>query len=267
MPLELQIIESLLRTDKIGRPANYHNELWDSIDSTNTRCAALVKEGVDNGAIVIARQQTAGRGRLGRIWISPPDAGVYLSFLIKPDKPLNNIHLITLAAGLACAEAIQHILGIAIGIKWVNDLILNGRKVGGILSELCGSAVVVGIGINIEKPPEQEIPPDLVPTMTWLSEGYEGEIDLNLLLAELALELEKYLDFLTNDRKEEILNGWRKYAVTLGQHVRATMGDDMFEGDAIDINDNGALIVKTPSGLKTLHAGEVTIRRADGAYT
>jgi BirA family transcriptional regulator, biotin operon repressor / biotin---[acetyl-CoA-carboxylase] ligase len=266
MPLELQIIESLLRTDKLGRPANYHNELWDSIDSTNTRCAALVREGVDNGAIVIARQQTAGRGRLGRVWVSPPDAGIYFSFLIKPTKPLNNIPLITLAAGLACAEAIHGVLGIKIGIKWVNDLILNGRKVGGILSERCGQAVVIGIGINIEKP-AQEVPEELAATMTWLSDGYVGEIDRNLLLAELAYELEKALDSLIDDRKDEILNGWRKYAVTLGQHVRATIGDDTIEGDAIDINDSGALIVKTPLGLKTIHAGEVSVRRIDGAYT
>jgi len=265
MPLELQTIESLLRTEKLGRPANHHNELWDSIDSTNTRCAVLVRQGVEHGAIVLARQQTAGRGRLGRVWISPPNAGIYFSFLIKPDKPVNNIPLITLAAGLACAEAIHSVTGIRIGIKWVNDLILNGRKVGGILSELCGSAVVIGIGINLEKPADG-IPADLAQTMTWLSEGNTGEIDLNLLLAELAFELEKSLNSLMDDRKDEILNGWRKYAVTLGQHVRATIGDDIFEGDAIDINDNGALIVKTSSGLKTFHAGEVSIRRTDGAY-
>src|SRR5277367_5956586 len=145
--LSLEEIQKHLETRIIGH-SDRANELWEEIGSTNTRVCELAAEGASEGVFVVARQQTAGRGRLGRVWVSPPDAGVYFSFLIKPAKPLNNIPLITLAAGLACAEAIHGVLGIRIGIKWVNDLILSGRKVGGILSELCGQAVVIGIGIN-----------------------------------------------------------------------------------------------------------------------
>jgi len=275
--LDLKQIEGLLRTREIGKPATFDNELWDSVDSTNNRAMALAKQGAPHGLIVLAREQTAGRGRLGRTWVSPPDSGLYMSFLLRPAIFKPQIPLITIASGLACAKAISFGFSTKIGIKWVNDLVLSGRKLGGILSELylspdatpvsefAQSALIAGIGINIE-PPGQGIPVELRSQMAWLSEIAPKGVDRNLLVAQIALELEQVLDLLSQQAIDEVLNGWRQYAVTLGESVIATIGDDQFVGVAIDIDSSGALILDTNAGRRTLTAGEVTIRQSKGSY-
>jgi BirA family transcriptional regulator, biotin operon repressor / biotin---[acetyl-CoA-carboxylase] ligase len=276
-PYDLSEIESALKTREIGRAPAFPNELWQAIDSTNTRAMELAKQGAPHGLFVIARQQTSGRGRLGRSWISPMDAGLYLSFLLRPDKFRPNIPLVTLATGYACAKAINILLGIKVGIKWVNDLVLSGRKLGGILSELylppdlnqasaaSAEALIVGIGINIEGN-AQEVPEEIRAQMAWLTEVVPTGFDRNKLVAQIAFELEQAIDALSAGAIDEILNGWRYYAVTLGESVVATIGNETHAGVAIDVDTSGALILKTKDGTRTLHAGEVTLRRPDGTY-
>jgi BirA family biotin operon repressor/biotin-[acetyl-CoA-carboxylase] ligase len=274
---DLVKIEAALNTKEVGRAQAFPNELWQTIDSTNNRAMALAKQGAPHGVIVIARQQTSGRGRLGRNWISPLDAGLYLSFLLRPEKFKPQIPLVTIAAGLACAKAINAMLGIKIGIKWVNDLVLSGRKLGGILSELYlppelkpisatgDEALIVGIGINIE-PKNQEIPAEVRSQMAWLSEIATNGVDRNVLVAKIAFELEEVINALAAGADEQILNGWRQYSVTLGESVIAVIGNETVSGVAIDVNDSGALLVKTKDGHRTLNAGEVMLRKSDGSY-
>jgi len=192
--LDLAKIESNLKTRKIGRADNWSNEVWDEIDSTNTRAAVIARNGAHQGVIVLARQQTAGRGRLGRTWVSPPDAGIYASFLLRPEAAaLANIATITLASGVAFSTAIERISGIRVGLKWVNDLIVNERKLGGILAELPNvdgqTALIIGVGINVRFS-EEELPEELKNKMEWLERCCAAPVDVNLLVSEMAYQLE-----------------------------------------------------------------------------
>ncbi|HEY9720025.1 MAG TPA: biotin--[acetyl-CoA-carboxylase] ligase, partial [Trichormus sp.] len=123
--LVLEKIEKRLTSGVIGR-SSWNNELWQTIDSTNSRAAQLAAEGAPEGVIVLARQQTAGRGRLGRVWVSPPDAGIYLSVILRPAELLPaELALITLAVGVAVSSAIERCAGVKVGLKWVNDLVFE----------------------------------------------------------------------------------------------------------------------------------------------
>ncbi|HEY9784561.1 MAG TPA: biotin--[acetyl-CoA-carboxylase] ligase [Candidatus Obscuribacterales bacterium] len=268
------MLEALLETERLGRARSHANEIWDCIGSTNTRAAELASEGAPEGVFVVARQQTAGRGRLGRTWVSPPDAGLYISVILRPTTPPYKLPVITLACGVAAAEAIASVSRVRVGLKWVNDLIVDGRKLGGILAEMPANtatsalpaAIVVGIGINVELDPDQ-IPPDLKDTITWLSRIDCQPPDRNLLAARLLTRVEKVYDQMLAGEISEILDRWRALSVTLGKNVRTESSGKTIEGTAIDIDDSGALIVETSTGIRqTLHAGEISIRTPEGRY-
>jgi BirA family biotin operon repressor/biotin-[acetyl-CoA-carboxylase] ligase len=271
--IDLSIIESLLATDVIGRPQRGQNELWEEIDSTNNRALTLAKEGAGEGVIILAHGQTAGRGRLGRSWFSPPGAGLYMSVLLRPQKLQASMPLITIASGLAVAMAVEIVSGAKLGLKWVNDLVFDGRKAGGILAELqtqsrspdTGQSLVVGIGINISSK-NAALPAELKDKVHWLEDIAHHPVDRNLLVAQIAYELEQVLGLLWSGQTPAILDAWRSYSATLGETIKATVGESTVEGLAVDITSSGALIVKTHAGTQELHAGEVSIRRTDGSY-
>lgn len=158
--LNVETIRALLQTNLFGREPESILEVWDTIDSTNKHALQLAKDGAAQGTCILSREQTAGRGRLGRSWVSPPDSGIYMSIVLRPTLAMEDMPLITLATGVACAKAIEKCCGFAIGLKWVNDLILGRKKLGGILVEMQKPAVVVGIGINIQHD-EATVPEDL----------------------------------------------------------------------------------------------------------
>jgi BirA family biotin operon repressor/biotin-[acetyl-CoA-carboxylase] ligase len=269
--LSISKLEGLLKTHTIANPPQTKVELWDSIDSTNSRAMALAAEGAPGGMLVVAREQTAGRGRLGRQWTSPPDSGIYASFLLRPNAALlPNLSAITLGAGVAAADAIEAAAGVKVGLKWVNDLVLNGKKLGGILAEMSNRdgkpALVIGIGINISLEREQ-VPGDLRAKLTWLEEVTQQAVDANVMLAQLCLSLERIYDLMLDNQVSTILDQWRKRSVTLGKHVRAKSGDKEWEGIAEDIAQSGALLLRTSNGVQELHAGEISIRAIDGSYS
>lgn len=269
--LNVSKLASLLKTHTIANPADTKVELWDSIDSTNVRAAALGEQGAPGGMLVVAREQTAGRGRLGRQWTSPPDSGIYASFLLRPHSALiPNLSAITLGAGVAAAEAIEAAAGVSVGLKWVNDLILNGKKAGGILAQMSyrdgKQALVIGIGINISLQPD-DVPEDLRQKVTWLEEVTDQPVDANVVLAQLCYSLERIYDLMLANEVATILDQWRRRSVTLGKYVRAVSGDKEWEGTAEDIAQSGALLLRTSSGLQELHAGEISIRGIDGSYS
>jgi BirA family biotin operon repressor/biotin-[acetyl-CoA-carboxylase] ligase len=269
--ISLSSLESLLKTKSIAHPVKSKVEIWDQIDSTNTRAIALGKEGAACGMLVIAREQTAGRGRLGRQWTSPPDSGIYASFLLRPPiAQMDKLSAITLGAGVAVAEAVEKATGIRVGLKWVNDLVLDGKKLGGILAEMSTKdgivSLVIGIGINVAMD-AAEVPEELQNRMTWLEAATRNPVDANLVLAELCLSLERVYNAMLDNKAESILDEWRMRSVTLGKQVRATSGTNEFEGTARDITQSGSLLLRLASGEeKELHAGEITIRSADGSY-
>ncbi len=285
--LELSKIEASLTTSWLGRGAN---ELLNTIDSTNNRAMELARDGGQHGTMIIAEEQTAGRGRSGRTWFSPAASGLYISFLLRPKTQLANLPVITLITGVATAQAIQKCLNIRPGLKWVNDLILDGKKFGGILCEYCHSAAVpaqkrgnneetvgaglappaaliIGIGLNLHKP-DTNLPPDLASKIGFLNSHLSADqtIDPNILLASLTNELETGLDQMQSGNLSSLLDQWRAYSITLGEEIIAQIGDKQITGQALDITDTGELIVKTNSGNINLSAGEVSIRKSAGSY-
>jgi len=284
--LQLSKIEALLTTSWLGQ-SDHANELWKTIDSTNNRAMELARLGAPHGVMVIASEQSAGRGRNGNQWLSPAGSGVYISFLIRPNLATVNLPVITLVAGVAVTKAIQGYLGIEIGLKWVNDLIVDGKKVGGILSEYVASnkqsesyntkspnenmpALIIGIGLNIRQS-NMQLPAELEQKMGFLDTAVQGPgdknlIDSNQLVASIANELEIAFDQVQAGQLSILLDQWRAYSITLGEEIVANIGDKQIIGQALDITNSGELIVKTKAGNVTLSAGEVSIRKPGGTY-
>lgn len=278
--VSLADLESHLKTVVLGRAVGFNNELFNSIDSTNTRAAELASQGAPEGVVVIARQQTAGRGRLGRTWLSPLDSGVYLSMILRPEAPISSLPLLTIAAGVAAAAGIAIESDVTVGLKWVNDLVFDGRKVGGILCELPRSTaiiensdsaslpppMIVGIGINVALN-EDDVPDELKTKVEWLERIAGCAVNRSKLVAEILNEFEVVYRQMLAGERSGVIDRWRRQSVTLGREIIATSGSRTFEGIAVDIAEDGSLVVDTVGeGRKNLHAGEITIRQKDGNY-
>jgi BirA family biotin operon repressor/biotin-[acetyl-CoA-carboxylase] ligase len=270
--LNLSTLNSLLRSTRLGKAPGWANEVWDSIDSTNSRALELAKQAAAEGVVVGARQQSAGRGRLGRTWSSAADCGLYLSVLLRPQLEPNCLPLLSFAAGVATVQAIDKTCGIAVQLKWVNDIIHGGKKIGGILAESASAgtsqnsfAVVIGIGLNLRRP--SDLPEDLSKTSGWLEEVAQRPIDANQLAANLLQCLELLYDSLAGNADQQVLTLWRKHSITLGKQIKVIRGNEEFEGTAQDIAGDGALQVLLSSGqIVSVHAADVSIRNVDGSY-
>ncbi len=263
--LDLTTLNELLVTKRIGR-ASIPNEIWSKIDSTNNRALELAAQGAPHGLVIGARQQTAGRGRQGKSWVSPLDAGLYISFLLRPQIELTQIPLISLATGAAVARALRSACGIEVGLKWVNDIVYDRRKLGGILAEMPNkNTLVIGIGINLRNVQEQ-MPSELQVRSVCVEEIVGMPVSANSVAANVILELEQAYTLLEAGEKTKIIELWKTHAVTLGQEIRAAVGNEVIEGLAKDIATDGSLILQTLSGDRRLHAGEISIRRTDGSY-
>ncbi len=224
--------------------------------STNDTCRQLAQQGVPEGAVVVAHSQTAGRGRRGRTFLSP-EGGVYLSLLLRPGPDMDPGHITTMMA-VAAARAIQRLCPAPVGIKWVNDLYLKGKKLGGILTEGTADAqgrltyAVVGIGINLDRTPQEvrSIATSLA------EEGYP--VDRDRLIATLLGEWENL--YTRNDR-HQVLEESRRRSVVLGRTVTVLRGNETFTARAVDMNEQGHLLVETADGeISELFSGEVSLQ-------
>jgi BirA family biotin operon repressor/biotin-[acetyl-CoA-carboxylase] ligase len=267
--LDRDLFEALLQTEIIGRTAGWKNEVWDDIDSTNARALTLAAEGAPHGLVIAARQQSAGRGRLGRTWVSPSDSGLYMTFVLRLNLPATTLPLVSLAAGTASVRGIENTCGVRAGLKWVNDVVYAGKKIGGILCEMqTQPALVVGVGINLRLFPA-DMPDEIRHSADCLEHITGAPVDTNVLAANLCLEMEKAAEKLnTPADRAEVLRQWKRYSVTLGRRVTATCAGNQTTGTAIDLAPDGGLVIEDSSGQRiTLHAGEVSIRGEDGSYT
>ena len=246
-----------------GHPWVEKIQYFDTLDSTNTHAKHLATQGAPEGTVIIAGQQSGGRGRLGRSFSSPAGMGIYLSVILRPDcKPEELMHL-TCAAGVAAGNAISSITGICPGIKWTNDLVLDKRKLGGILTELSvdhisGKAdwVVVGIGINCCQKRE-DFPPEIRDMACSLEMEPQ---DTAALCAALIAELEQLAGSLLS-RKTEIMAAFAQRCVTIGSKISILRGDEVRHGTAVGVDADGGLQVLYPDGTKaTVTSGEVSIR-------
>jgi BirA family transcriptional regulator, biotin operon repressor / biotin---[acetyl-CoA-carboxylase] ligase len=256
-----EVIRAGLRSRQIGRVL----EVLPEIGSTNDRAMAAGQGGAAEGLCVVANRQMAGRGRLGRPWVSPPDVGLYTSILLRPKGPVSSLPLLTLVAGLAVTDAIHEVAALAPRLKWPNDVVLDGRKVAGILTELAtsGSSVnyaVVGIGVNVNHG-EDDLPPELRAGATSLFQHCGRRIARGMLAAAIYNALEGWYALFCEDRRETILEAGRLRSATLGRPVEVLAGTEAWRGQAVDMDPDGALLVRDASGaLRRVVAGDVSIR-------
>lgn len=233
---------------------------FDSLESTNTEAISQAKRGAPEGLCVIARQQTAGRGRQGRTWVSEKDSGLYFSIVLRPKLESRFLPLITLMAGIAVHDALEE-YGIEPDIKWVNDVHVNNKKVSGILAETVdtdsGLAVIVGIGINLNN---SNFPPELADTAT----SVKAETGNNISAEEIAGVLTRFIQYfcgILNDQggTSAIINEWRKRSTYFsGKAVRVKSGNEAVTGTTEGLESNGALRVRTENGeVRVIQAGDV----------
>jgi len=247
-------------------------EYRQTVGSTNDIAKLLGAEGAPEATLVIADEQTAGRGRLGRAWWSPPETAIAMSLLLRPTFPPLRAHRLTMLAGLAAAEAIEQVTGLRVGLKWPNDVVIEkdarGKKqeaiflkLGGILSEasIAGEGfefAVVGLGLNVNVDFRGRA--DL-PEATSLMMELEHEVDRLAILRAL---VERFAArYAVIDRDEPLHADWSVRLTMLGRQVVAQRGDESFAGLAEGVDESGALLIRTDDGaLRRVDAADVTMR-------
>lgn len=259
LPSEIQIG---LDTEIVGKEMNY----YPSVDSTNRVAKKLAYHGAADGAIVVAEEQTGGKGRLDRKFFSPRGKGIWFSVILRPNFLPKDASKCTLMAAVAVAEAMAR-FNLKAEIKWPNDIMHDGRKLVGILTEMTGEIgkityMVIGVGINVNIS-RDDFPEDLRGIATSLCEMNGGEeISRVYLLRAVLEEFDKLYREVRASGFDEVLERWKKYNVTLGKEIRVISAGDgsSFTGKAIDLNHDGALVVETADGLQIVYAGDVSIR-------
>lgn len=200
--------------------------------------------------MAVADHQTAGRGRLGRTWVAPPGASLLMSILLKPGLPPERLHLATAAVALSAAAALGDVAGFRPGLKWPNDLVVNDKKLAGVLTEIDGANVVPGIGINVNWPPD--LPAELADIATAANHIAGHDVDRDVVLVALLSHLgDRYGDW------TEVAREYRRSCATLHRTVRVDLAGESFTGTAADVTDDGHLIVETAVCLRTVSAGDV----------
>ena len=262
--LTYEEIEEYLRTDFIGRNIQH----FPSIDSTNKRAKEIALEKKE-GTLIIAEEQLAGKGRLGRDWISPKGKGIWMSIVLKPRVEPMEVAKVTLLGAAAVHKALEK-MNVASKIKWPNDILIGDKKICGILTEMnCElnmiNYVVIGIGINVNLD-DEEIPEDLKDKATSIKINKGAEIDRKLLVSHILNEFEKlYIPFKDKGDGKEAIAICRNNSALIGKEVRVIRGEGVKLGKALDINGDGELVVEFGNGvIENIFSGEVSIRGVEG---
>lgn len=242
---------------------------YASVDSTNNTAKTLAEAGCPEGTVVVAEEQSGGRGRLARGWFSPPGKGVWVSVVLRPAFAPQEAPKCTLMAAVAVNRAIRQVTGRECGIKWPNDILWQGKKLVGILTEMSAEMdiinhVVIGMGTNININ-EDEFPPEIRDVASSLSIVAGRSVSRLDFLVALLQELDRlYLQVLTGGFSP-VLEEWRSQSITLGRMVDVLGQAGSFAGEAVDIDDEGALLVRTAQGVERVWAGDVSVRPAKQA--
>ena len=246
-----------LKADLLKGPIHY----FATLPSTNDLAKELGAGGAPEGTLVVAEGQTHGRGRLGRTWDSPPLSGLYVSVVLRPPIPPLEMPQITLTAAVAVVRALSRATGLKAGIKWPNDILLNGKKAGGILTEMETETdrvryLVVGVGLNVNNP---SLPGELAQV--------SGRTFSRLLILQAWLEeLESLYGRFLAGEFPDILAEWRKSTVTLGQMVTVKHSPKEIQGLALEVGPDGALLVQTAGGeIVRVTSGEIAPGPVSGA--
>lgn len=236
---------------------------YRSVKSTNDIAVQRVGEAAPEGSVVTSEEQTKGRGRLGRVWHSPPGSGAYLSIILRPPIRPEDAPGLSVMTAVALADTISELKVGLVQIKWPNDVWINGRKTAGILTELSAERneihhVVIGVGINVNNQ-TRDFPPELQKIATSVRRELRRKVDrielVRRFLENFEAEYQKYLRYRLKKSHAKI----RRYSALIGHEITLSFGNRAMTGRVKDINRDGALVLETESGLETITAGEVTV--------
>lgn len=241
--------------------------VYKTVGSTNLEAKKLALEGAKKGTVIIAEEQTQGRGRMGRSFYSPSKSGIYLSLVLRPDVHANEAVLLTTGASVGVRRAIKKVTGIDTQIKWVNDIYLGNKKIVGILTEAVTNFenglfefIIIGIGVNF-KQPEKKFPKELEDIAGSLFDEKPDALTRNRLTAEIINEVIKICEDLHN---RDFLEEYKTNSMILGKQIRVFRNNEWEVGTAIDISEEGGLVIKNKSGqIETLNSGEISIRKIE----
>ena len=257
-------IRSLMDTEWAGKNIVY----FDEIDSTNNRAKELGEKDGAHGTLFVADMQVAGKGRRGRVWKSPSGSSIYMTILLYPDIPPVKAPQLTLLMAIAVAEGIQEVTGLETKIKWPNDIVVNGRKICGILTEMSTEIdyinhVVIGAGINVN---QDTFSDDIKATASSLKLELGKSVKRSELIAAVMKSFEKcYEIFIETEDLSGLQELYNSMLVNRDQEVKVLEPGNEYKAHAIGINQTGELIVRTPDGKeKEIYAGEVSVRGVYG---
>ncbi|MBC5754259.1 biotin--[acetyl-CoA-carboxylase] ligase [Roseburia sp. BX0805] len=254
---------SIRKTKWVGTEICY----FDVTDSTNTQAKSLGEGDAPNGTLVVAGKQESGRGRRGRSFESPAGTGIFMTLLLRPEIEPQNASMLTLVSALAVAKGIEHMVDLPVQIKWPNDIVINGKKVCGILTEMSAQMdyvnyIVIGIGINVGN---EEFPEEIkdVATSIYLESG--KHVNRAMLIEKIWEEFEDYYELYEKTQDlSSLVKEYDSYLVNRGQKVRVLDSKEPYEGKAMGITDRGELIVDTWEARRLVAAGEVSVRGVYG---
>lgn len=258
-----EAIESKLATKWAGRTLCCLEE----VDSTNRAARELAEKGAPHGTLVVANRQNAGRGRRGRIWQMEPGTGIAMSLLLRPSLEPQKASMLTLVMGLAQAKALDRLFGLSAKIKWPNDLVIRGRKVSGTLTEMSAEMeeihyVIIGTGINVNM---TCFPEELKETATSLCEERGCRLSRAEIICACMEEFETCYQAFMEARDLRLLRqDYETYLVNKDRQVCVLDPAGEYTGTALGINDQGELLVETGNGIRTVFAGEVSVRGVYG---
>lgn len=245
-----------------GPDAIWDVRRFEELDSTNRYLLDLARQGAPERVVVVADHQTAGKGRLGRTWEAPAGSALLMSVLFRPSLPPERLHLVTIAVALAAADATAAVAGFRPSLKWPNDLVVDDRKLAGILAEVPEpGAVVVGLGLNLTW---LDPPVGLEQSAVAVNQVIGRVVDRDAVLDAVLGRLDQHYRSLSVD-SERLVAAYRDACSTIGRHVRVDLGSGAFRGLAVDVTIDGHLVVDDGSVLRTVSAGDVVHVRPAGA--
>jgi BirA family biotin operon repressor/biotin-[acetyl-CoA-carboxylase] ligase len=259
--LNVDKLQEGLQTKLLGRKVFFSHE----VGSTNNWAKELALLGAEEGTVAIAESQTAGRGRLDRVWVSPK-GGLYFSVIFTPELTPTQATKLVFVAGLAVVEALHELYGLRVETKWPNDLLVNGRKICGILAEMSTTGdsvnfVVVGVGINANFDGKSVLPKELWEDTTSLESELGKKVQLDTLFRAVVERLECIYESFLKKGFVPVLRKWKKHAGFLGCKVKVMSDAEEWVGLTLDVEDDGALTIKLEDGsVKRVLAGDVSLR-------
>ncbi len=255
------LTEKTLRKGLKTRTFGYKIYTFDTIDSTNNCAKAVAGVGAHEGTVVIAEEQKAGKGRMGRSWYSSPLENLTFSIVLRPQLNNEGFNLLSLYAAVGVAEAIERVTQLRVDCKWPNDLLINGKKVAGILIEgsfkdNTSEFVVLGIGINVN---QLVFPPDLAEKATSLQLESHSEVDRAQLFRETLRSLEQHYHSIRETGFQAILPFWLSRTSLIDKPISVSQQGTLITGVVKGVNSDGGLIIQTNGSVQTVFAGDVTV--------